>query len=193
MVGLIHFLNGLKSRTVASLREEIPPVYSSFSSCWQSQLVLSAGLPLRFQICLVSFHDHVNQFFTKNLLTVFQTGSASLVDSWLIQFQIGKKQSWKSKGSCYGLLAPYPVVSMCTHRLKSDRHNVCIYVPTHIHTCVHTHTCTHIKNSMFPNTQTLMFNRSEIFDRFNDLTDQMHQQNKTTQLETGTQQAHFKE
>lgn len=46
---------------------------------------------------------------------------------------------------------------------------------------------------MFPNTQTPMFNRPEIFDRCNDLIDQKHQPKKTTQLETRIQKAHSKQ
>ena len=45
---------------------------------------------------------------------------------------------------------------------------------------------------MFPNTQTPVFNRPKLFDRFNDLTNLKHRQKKTIQLETRTPKVHSK-
>lgn len=85
---------------------------------------------------------------------------------------------------------PTPAVSTCTHRLKSDKQ--CVYRNSHTRIQAHACTISH-QNGMFPNTQTPMFNRPEIFDRCNDLIDQKHQPKKTTQLETRIQKAHSKQ
>ena len=59
-------LKGLKSRAHTSLmknEEEILPVDISFSLCQRFH-----GLPFRFQTCLASLHNHINQFLTIILL-----------------------------------------------------------------------------------------------------------------------------